>query len=109
MVSTDIHCQNVDDVVYSQHAVISKLINCGEDLGLMIQKATSIPAQHFKLKDLGHLRAGYLADISISELVESNELVVDSMGNELHLKRKLTPKITIVSKNNESEVIINEE
>lgn len=109
MVSTDIHCQNVDDVVYSQHAVISKLINCGEDLGLMIQKATSIPANRFNLNEIGHLRPGYLADISISELISSDESVVDSMGNELHLKQKLIPKVTIVSKNNESEIIENEE
>lgn len=109
MVSTDIHCNNVDDVVYSQHAVISKLINCGEDLELMIQKATSVPADHFKLDGLGHLRVGAIADISISKLIDSDEVVVDSMGNELHLKKELIPTYTIVSKNTESEVIVNDE
>lgn len=104
-VSTDLHCRNYIEPVYSQHAVISKLLNMGEKIEDLIDKATSKPADHFKLPKIGHLKVGYLGDISISTLESVNKDVEDSMGNKLNIKEEFRPVFTIYSKKNEIKYI----
>lgn len=103
-VSTDLHCENHDGPVFSQHAVITKLINAGEDIAEMLQKATSKPADHFKLEKLGHLKEGYIGDLSISKIKAVDKTVVDSMGDSLRIKQDFNPVYTVYS--NEKDVKI---
>ena len=104
-VSTDLHCENHDGPVFSQHAVITKLINAKEDLAKTLQRATSEPADHFRLSKLGHLKEGYIGDISISRLSKVDKTVVDSMGETLSIKQEFTPAYTVYSKGNSSKFI----
>ncbi|MFV0255597.1 MAG: amidohydrolase family protein [Erysipelotrichaceae bacterium] len=108
-ISTDIHCENYLKLVYSQHAVISKLINMGEDLAEMIDKVTAKPADHFNLVGLGHLKPGSIADITISKLIDIDEVVEDSQANQLNLQKKIVPVYTIISKGGSSKLIENHE
>ena len=107
-ISTDLHMENFEKTVYSQHAVVTKLINMGENLAEMISKVTSFPADVFRLEGLGHLKVGYTADISISDIINSDDIVVDSSGEPLQLTKKLVPVYTIVSTEKGSELIENE-
>lgn len=107
-ISTDVHQGNYEKLVYSQHAVISKLINMNEKLEDLIDKVTARPADHFKLDKIGHLKVGYDADLSISRLVNCDESEKDSMGHELHMLKKLIPIYTIISQEGSSELIDNE-
>lgn len=105
-VSTDLHIQNYSELVYSQHAVISKLINLGETLEDMIHRATAAPADHFGLKGIGHLKVGYYGDIVISELIDADKKVYDSMGDSIEIKKEFVPRKTIISKES-SEIVEN--
>lgn len=107
-VSTDLHCENYEGPVYSQHAVITKLINIGETLEDCLENATSKPADHFGLDRLGHLKVGYFGDLSISKLEEVDEAVVDSMGDTLDLTQNFVSVKTVISRVEGSEIIDNE-
>lgn len=88
--------------------MITKLVNLGETLEDMITKATSAPADHFKLKDIGHLKQGYKGDLSLSKWEEVNKDISDSDRNNLRIINELSPVYTIISKNNKSHVVDNE-
>lgn len=104
LISTDLHIQNYEGPVYNLAAVISKVINCGETLEEAIHKATYVAAQTYQLKHLGELKVGYIADCSLLELMDCDEVVVDAMNKPLHLKKKLVLNQTIYSRGDESEI-----
>lgn len=104
LISTDLHVENYEGPVYNLAAVLSKTIACGETLENAIEKATSAPARHFGLKDLGELKVGYIADFNIMELGSCDEDVVDAIGDSIHLNEKLVLKKTIYSRGEESEI-----
>lgn len=110
LVSTDIHSENYNGPVYSQHAVINKLINLGEDLETTIAKATTHVAKVFNLKNLGHLKVGYIGDIGIHrlEVVEPPETVVDSEKEPISIRKKLVPVTVVYSQGKESNVKVYE-
>lgn len=104
MISTDLHIENYNGPVYNLAAVVSKTINCGEELEKAVAKCTSIPARHFGLEGLGELAVGMTADLNVMELVNCHEEAKDSIGDSLELTRKLVLNKTIYSRGNESEI-----
>lgn len=104
LISTDLHVENYNGPVYNLAAVLSKLLNCGETLEDVISKATSAPARHYKLKDLGELKEGFIGDVSIMKLEDCDTQVVDSIGEPLELKQRLTLVNTIYSRGDEIEI-----
>lgn len=105
MISTDLHIENYNGPVYSLAAVVSKTINCGEELEHAVAKCTSVPARHFGLKGLGEIAVGMTADFNVMELMPCEETVLDSIGDSLKLKQKLVLKKTIYSRGNESAIM----
>lgn len=103
MISTDLHIENYEGPVYNLAAVLSKMINCGETLQDAISKVTSVPARHFKLDGLGELKEGYIGDLSIMKLVESEDIVEDSIGDKLQLKNKLELVMSVYSRGEDCE------
>ena len=104
LISTDLHVENYQGPVYNLAAVLSKLLNCGESLEDVISKATSVPARHYQLKGLGELKEGFIGDLSVMKLSDCDEAVVDSIGDSLTLKQRLTLVNTISSRGDEIEV-----
>ncbi len=104
LISTDLHIENYNGPVYNLAAVVSKTINCGEELEKAVTKCTSAPARHFGLKGVGELAVGMTADFNVMEFASCREHVLDSIGDSLELTRKLVLKKTIYSRGNESEI-----
>ncbi len=104
LISTDLHIENYNGPVYNLAAVVSKTINCGEELEKAVTKCTSAPARHFGLKRIGELAVGMTADLNVMELVSCREQVQDAIGDSLELAQKLVLKKTIYSRGNESEI-----
>lgn len=103
MISTDLHIENYEGPVYNLAAVLSKMINCGETLQDAISKVTSVPARHFKLEGLGELKEGFIGDLSIMRLVESEDIVEDSIGDKLQLKNKFELVMSVYSRGEDCE------
>ncbi len=104
-ISSDLHKRNYNGPVYSNVLCVSKLINCGETLSLAVDKVTRAPAENFHLKKLGVLKKGYIGDVFIFRYADCNEDVLDSMGNKLHMYKKIEPMNLIISRGEESEVL----
>lgn len=103
-ISSDLHKGNYDGPVYSLIECMNKILNLGEELHEVIDKVTRIPAQIFKLKELGEIKEGYLGDLIIFKLEECQKEVRDSMDNKLIITKRIKPIMMIISKNNESEI-----
>lgn len=107
LISTDLHVENYNGPVNHLPDVMSKMLECQESLENIIRKVTSVPADHYQLKGLGHLKEGYYGDLSIMKLVPSHRTVKDSMGNELVLQQEFKVCATVLSREENSEVFRN--
>ena len=103
-ISTDLHTQNYEGPVYNLPSVVTKMLNCGVTLEEAIEKTTSAPADHFKLNGIGHLKTGYIADISIFKIEDVEQDVVDSIGTTLHCTKEFKMETIILSRGNTSEI-----
>lgn len=103
-ISSDLHARNFNGPVFSELCCVNKIINCGEPLSAAVDKTTRIPAENFKLKGLGVLKEGYIADVFLFDFIDTDEPVQDSMGNSLRMRKKIDPKNLIVSRGEESEI-----
>ena len=81
------------------------MINCGLPLTEAVDKVTRAPAENFRLKDLGVLKEGAIGDVFIFSFTDCLEEVLDSMGNKLHMYKKIEPINLIISRGEESEVL----
>ena len=66
-ISTDLHIMNVHGPVYDMPTTLSKFLLMGMPLERAIECATSAPAAALKRTDIGTLREGTVADITILE------------------------------------------
>ena len=105
LISTDLHKENYLGPVYNIMNVITKMVNCGESFENAITKVTSAPADHFKLDHLGHIRVGDIADLSIFELVDCNEVAQDSMGQDIEIKSKMKLNRVFYSQGEETDYV----
>lgn len=97
MISTDIYSRNrLDGPVFNFATTLAKLHVVGYTWPEIIEKVTIVPAKVFKLEDKGQLVAGYDADLTIFDLVESTQTLVDSEGNERQASEWLQPVKAIV-------------
>lgn len=96
-ISSDVHgdfttVHNDSTLNYSLCGAISKLMALGLDLETAIATVTINPARILRAEaEIGTLRVGSLADITLFELVEGDWLLHDSLGNKLVAKQKLLP------------------
>jgi dihydroorotase len=95
-ISTDIHKANVGGPVYSLTATMSKMLHLGFSVGDVIEAVTSVPAKILRLEgQLGTLKPGTVADVSIVRLIEKPIDLVDSEGFTVRSSTSLEPIYTI--------------
>lgn len=104
LIGTDLHVENYEGPVYNLAAVLSKVIGCGEPLEDAVEKCTSAPARHYGLTGLGELTPGAIADFNIMEFTPCEDIVEDSIGDQMTLSKKLVLKKTIYSRGEDSEI-----
>jgi dihydroorotase len=96
-VGSDVHgsfyTRHDDSILnYSLCGVISKLMALGLDLEHAIASVTINPARVLGTEaEIGTLRLGSRADISVLELVKNDCLFFDSLGEKIVAKQKLVP------------------
>ncbi|HCR19166.1 MAG TPA: amidohydrolase/deacetylase family metallohydrolase [Candidatus Latescibacteria bacterium] len=95
-ISSDLHVYNVNGPVYDQITTISKFLTLGFSLDEVIEKVTCAPAAAMGMAtDIGSLRKGSCADISIIELEAGTFEYTDAHGETRIGEQKLIPVSTI--------------
>jgi len=82
-ISSDIHVWNIAGPVFDLATTASKLLHLGLSLSDVIRRVTATPAQCIGRADqLGTLRPGAAADVSILRIAEGEFRFVDAAGAE---------------------------
>ena len=82
-ISTDLHTGNLHGPVYDMPTTMSKFLLLGVPLERVIEMSTTRPAEILNQKnELGTLREGTLADITLLERQEGRFLFTDSYGED---------------------------
>lgn len=95
-VSTDLHEQSINHPVRSLTDVMDKMVLLGIPLEDTVADVTSNPAELLNLKNLGKLKEGYLADITIFHVEDTDVELTDSDGNTLITHQTIVPDMAIV-------------
>ncbi|MVP00223.1 amidohydrolase/deacetylase family metallohydrolase [Paenibacillus lutrae] len=96
-ISTDLYLVNlVEGPVYSQAITMTKLLALGYTLEEVIAWATSAPAKVLGLEtEIGTLKEGSEADITIFRIEEEPVLLKDAEGKTIAYNQQLIPQYTI--------------
>jgi len=95
-ISSDLHHYNIYGPVYSLATTISKFLHLGLSLDDALAKVTSRPAKLLGIdKQLGNLRPGSIADISIFELKEGSFPLEDAVKKVVMGRRLLKPAAVV--------------
>ncbi|WP_068775227.1 amidohydrolase/deacetylase family metallohydrolase [Paenibacillus sp. FJAT-26967] len=96
-ISTDLYLVNlVEGPVYSQAITMTKLLALGYTLEEVITWATSAPAKVLGLEsEIGTLKEGSEADITIFRIEEEPILLKDAEGKTIAYNQQLIPQYTI--------------
>lgn len=95
-VSSDVHVYNVRGPVYDLATTLSKFLYMGLPLADVIAMATVRPAEAIgRLGDVGTLKVGAVADVSIMRLTEGPVTFVDAQGDKREGNLRLVPVVTL--------------
>ena len=95
-VSSDLHIGNVNGPVYDLVTTLSKFLLLGLSVEDVIAMATARPAAAIgRSGELGTIKVGGVADLSVLRLVEGRFTFRDSLGDERIGDRRLEPVATI--------------
>lgn len=94
-ISTDIHAGSFNNAMKDQLSVMSKFLQMGMDMDLVINASTWKPAQVIQRTELGHLSQGAIADIAILNLRQGNFGFFDYTGHKEKGTEKLECEMTI--------------
>jgi dihydroorotase len=95
-ISSDLHRYNVHGPVFDLATTLSKFLVLGLSLPEVLAKATSVPAGLLGLNgQLGSLREGYLADLTVFKLAEGEFEFEDSLKQRVTGRQKLEPVAVI--------------
>jgi dihydroorotase len=95
-ISSDIHAWNIAGPVYDLATTASKLLHLGLPLAEVVRRVTVTPASCIGLaNELGTLRPGAAADVTLFRVVEGEHLFRDSAGQEELGRARLTP-VTVI-------------
>jgi dihydroorotase len=96
VISSDVHAGNFQGPVFDLATTLSKFIQMGMTLEQVIERATSVPRSIFRFgEELGTLREGGPADVSIFEMVQGDFEYVDSGGKRRQGGQRLLPVSTV--------------
>jgi len=95
-ISTDLYSANLHGPVYDLPTTLSKFLLLGMDLSDVVRRATLNAAQVFNFGvQLGTLRPGAEADVSVLELREGEFTFTDSDGKTRTGRQKVFPVVTV--------------
>jgi dihydroorotase len=96
VISSDVHAGNFQGPVFDLPTTLSKFIQMGMTLEQVVERATSVPGRIFRFgEELGTIREGGPADVSIFELVQGDFEFVDSGGKRRQGSQRLLPVSTV--------------
>ena len=91
-ISSDLHHYNVFGPVYNLATTVSKFLYLGLSLNEALSKVTLTPAKLLGIdEELGNLRKGSIADVSIFKLKKGNFSFLDTVGKTVVGNRLLKP------------------
>jgi dihydroorotase len=91
-ISSDLHTYNLFGPVHDLLTTMDKFLHLGMDLFEIIRRTTANPAAFLGQSDLGHLRVGAIADITVLEIQSGEFPLTDSEGATEIGKRRLEVK-----------------
>lgn len=81
-ISSDIHHYNLRGPVYDLVTTMDKFLHLGMELSEVIRRTTAIPARFLRREEeIGTLRTGAIADITVLELQHGDFLISDTEGH----------------------------
>lgn len=95
-ISTDLYAANVNGPVWDLPTTLSKFLLLGLSLPEVIRQATANAAAAFNFgENIGSLRPGAEADVSVLDFSEGEFVFTDAGGKARQGRRKLTPVVTL--------------
>jgi dihydroorotase len=95
-ISTDIYRQNAAGPVHSLTTTMTKFVALGYSLEEVIAACTAAPAAVLRMTDeIGTLRPGAVADLSVLELTNVPVVLTDSEREQLTAEESVTARLTI--------------
>jgi dihydroorotase len=94
-ISTDLHVGSMNGGMKDMLNVMSKFLNMGQTLPVVIAESTWNPAHEIHQDNLGNLSVGSPADIAVLRLERGKFGFVDSYGAKLVGDRKLDCELTV--------------
>ena len=95
-ISTDLYTANAHGPVYDMSTTISKFMVLGMPLPEIIRRTTVNAVETFKFQEqIGTLKPGAEADVSVFEIQEGNFTLTDSYRNTRQARQKLAPVVTV--------------
>ncbi|SRR5579884_1129735 len=91
VISSDVHALCIDGPAYDLPTTMSKLLNLGMPLDSVIAASTCAPARAIGRPDLGTLRVGAPADVTVLDDQSGEFRFVDATGRSMSGPRRLVP------------------
>jgi dihydroorotase len=95
-ISSDIHAYSALGPVFDLCTTMTKFLTLGLTLEKVVELATVAPAKAISKTDIGSLKPGSRADVSVLDLVQGNFSLVDSQGDVRKATQKIVPVLTLV-------------
>ena len=92
---TDMHRFSINKGMKDMLNVMSKYLAMGMPLKQIFARATWYPAKSIGREDLGHLKEGSTADITLIRVIDGQFGYVDAGGNRIEGNKKLEAEVTI--------------
>lgn len=93
--STDIYLGNYDKPVGSLMITMSKLLAIGYSLEEIVASVTIRPKKALALTEQGSFEYGTRADVTVFRVVNQDEILIDSHGEEMMVNRVMVPHLTL--------------
>ncbi|MEM7446468.1 MAG: amidohydrolase/deacetylase family metallohydrolase [Pseudomonadota bacterium] len=95
-ISTDLHARNIDGPVFDMATTVSKLHAAGLSLEDCVTAITTNPREFLSIDSPAGLAPGARADFTVFDVVDCDDVVVDSQGAEMNLSRRFEPRCAVV-------------
>ena len=96
VISSDVHALCIDGPAYDLPTTMSKLLNLGMSLDQVIAASTAAPARAIGRPDLGTLREGAVADVTVLDAQVGEFPFVDVLGQVMTGAHRLVPVLTVI-------------
>lgn len=96
VISSDVHALCIDGPAYDLPTTMSKLLSLGMPLERVIAAATTAPARAIGRTDLGALRPGGPADVTVLDDQTGAFPFMDVTGRTMTGRRRLVPVLTVI-------------